>query len=320
MDSIAAWDRERLRAACAKLAAQGVFLGTSSWKYPGWRGQLYTDDRYIWRGRFSESRFERLCLAEYQEVFKTVGVDGSYYTFPDAESLGELISGAPPDFLFTFKVTDEITLKRFRNLPRFAGRAGQWNPNFLNSEVFVNRFLEPCAPFRKNIGVLLFEFSHFYPADFRRGRDFVKALDHFLGQLPSGWRYGVEIRNLHFLHPEYFAMLARHGVAHVFNSWTRMPPLLEQLDMPGSITTGEFLAARFLLKPGRPYAEAVRLFRPYQAVRELNAEGRAAGARLIRQTASGSGAKQAFVYVNNRFEGNAPATICAMIEQAERGS
>jgi hypothetical protein len=28
------------------LAAQGVFIGTSSWKYPGWLGTIYDRGRY----------------------------------------------------------------------------------------------------------------------------------------------------------------------------------------------------------------------------------------------------------------------------------
>ena len=28
------------------LADQGVFIGTSSWKYPGWMGDVYTQSRY----------------------------------------------------------------------------------------------------------------------------------------------------------------------------------------------------------------------------------------------------------------------------------
>ena len=54
------FDRDQMCAAAARLAQEGVFIGTSSWKYPGWLGQLYTKDRYVWRGRFSEARFERL--------------------------------------------------------------------------------------------------------------------------------------------------------------------------------------------------------------------------------------------------------------------
>src|SRR5262245_25598198 len=103
----------------AALARSGVYIGTSSWKYPGWRGMLYDEERYVFRGRFAQARFERSCLAEYGEVFKTVCVDAAYYKFPDSRYLDGLASQVPADFLFGFKVTDEITVKRFPNLARF---------------------------------------------------------------------------------------------------------------------------------------------------------------------------------------------------------
>jgi hypothetical protein len=68
---------------------------------------------------------------------------------------------------------------------------------------FPTAFLGPGEEFRAKVGLLMFEFSHFYASDFARGRDFVEALDKFLGQLPSDWSYGVEMRNKHFLHTEY---------------------------------------------------------------------------------------------------------------------
>jgi uncharacterized protein YecE (DUF72 family) len=310
------FDRVALQRALAVLAGKHVYLGTSSWKYPGWRGQLYTEDRYVWRGQFSESRFNKLCLAEYAEVFKTVCVDAAYYKFPDQRYLEGLFGDVPSDFLFSFKVTDEITIKRFANLARFGPRAGQSNEHFLNADLFASAFLAPCEPYRANIGVLIFEFSRFYPSDFARGRDFVAALGSFLAKLPSGWRYGVEIRNKHFLHPDYFALLARHGVAHVYNSWDAMPSVSEQLALPDSQTSPEFSVARFLLAPGRKYEQAVDLFSPYDQIKEPNEEGREAGAELIRRTAVRGSPKSAFLYVNNRFEGNALQTIVAMLEKA----
>jgi uncharacterized protein YecE (DUF72 family) len=42
----------------AELAAQVVFIGTSSWKYEGWLGQLYTPTRYEYRGKVAKTRFE----------------------------------------------------------------------------------------------------------------------------------------------------------------------------------------------------------------------------------------------------------------------
>jgi len=312
------FDRDQIKIAADTLARQGVFIGTSSWKYPGWLGQLYDQSRYVWHGRFSESRLERLCLTEYGEVFRTVCVDAAYYQFPDARSLADLGSQVPTDFQFAFKVTDQITLKRFPNLPRFGLRAGQPNPDFLNPERFASAFLEPCETIRNQVGLLLFEFSRFYPTDFERGRDFVDALDQFLGCLPKGWSYGIEIRNRHFLHPDYFATLSRHGVTHIYNSWQEMPPIEEQMGLPGSRTTPGLVAARLLLRPGRSYEDAVKLFKPYDRIKEPYPEGRAAGAKLIQETRQASGHARVYLYVNNRFEGNALETIASLIELADQ--
>src|SRR5260221_236349 len=117
------FDRDQLKAAAATLAQRGVFIGTSSWKYPGWRGMLFDEQKYLTRGKFSEARFNRECLAEYAEVFKTVCVDAAYYKFPDRRYLETMVAAVPDDFLFAFKVTDVITIKKFTNLPRFGLRA-----------------------------------------------------------------------------------------------------------------------------------------------------------------------------------------------------
>lgn len=308
------FDRDSLKAKAGALAERGVFIGTSSWKYPGWRGLLYDEARYVWRGRFAETRFERNCLAEYAQVFQTVCVDAAYYKFPAPNYLEEMMSQVPGQFRFAFKVTDEITVKNFNNLPRFGARAGQPNENFLNADLFASAFLAPCEPFKEKIGLLMFEFSHFYPSDFSHGRDFVEALDQFLGRLPKGWPYGVEIRNKHFLHPDYFALLNRHGIAHVFNSWGEMPPIGEQMGLSGCLPHPNLCGARFLLKPGRKYQEAVDLFSPYERVQEPNAEARAAGARLIQEGTAAGRERKTFIYVNNRLEGNALMTIEAMME------
>ncbi len=313
---MSAFNRDRLKGDLAALARQGVFIGTSSWKYRGWCGQLYDESRYVWRGRFAEKRFEQHCLAEYAEVFKTVCVDAAYYRFPDQRYLEGLVSQVPADFQFALKVTDFVTIKKFTMLARFGARAGQPNDDFLNADLFASAFINPCAPFKQNIGLLMFEFSHFYPNDYKQGRDFAGALDAFLEKIPPGWPYGVEIRNKHFLHPDYFAVLKKHGVAAIYNSWTGMPSVLEQAAMPESVTNESLCGARFLLKPGRTYTEAVELFSPYETTKEVYEEGRTAGGFLIRQGLQFQARRKTFIYVNNRLEGNALATIAAMIELA----
>ncbi len=156
---------------------------------------LYDESRYIYRGKFAMSRFEKNCLTEYAEVFKTVCVDAAYYTFPSVKYLEGLAGQVPSDFQFAFKVTDAITIKQFPNQPRFGAKAGRQNETFLNAGLFERQFLGPCETIRPHIGILIFEFSRFHTSDFEHGRDFVAALDQFLEQLPSGWPYGIEMRN-----------------------------------------------------------------------------------------------------------------------------
>ena len=95
-----------------------------------WYGQLYDEQRYLTRNKFSEKKSNETCLSEYAEVFKTVCVDAGYYKFPDERYLEKLISAMPQDFRFSFKVTDVIMLKQFTNPLRFGHLAGQVNSNF----------------------------------------------------------------------------------------------------------------------------------------------------------------------------------------------
>ena len=85
---------------------------------------------------------------------------------------------------------------------------------------------------------------------------------------------------------------------------------------PGSRTNPDLVAARFLLKPGRKYEEAVKEFEPYDSIKEENPEARAAGRALIAEGKAAGPKRRTFVFVNNRLEGNAISTIAAMLEPA----
>ncbi len=304
--------KDELKRCLADLAIQGVYVGTSSWKYPGWCGMLYDRARYEWHGKYSESRFNRYCIAEYAQVFKTVCVDAAYYNFPSRQQLQEMVEQVPEDFLFALKVTDAVTIKTFPNLERFGPLAGKPNDNFLNAGLFETGFLEPCKAVRSNVGLIMFEFSRFWPTDYEHGRNFIADLDGFLSRIPRDWPYSVEVRNRNWLHPEYFECLARHGVTHVLNSWEAMPSVSEQMALPGSRTNPELTAARFLLKPGRRYEDAVKMFEPYNQVKEEYPEARAACKALIEQGKAAGPKRRTFVFVNNRLEGNALRTIAAI--------
>ena len=72
------------------------------------------------------------------------------------------------------------------------------------------------------------------------------------------------------------------------------------------------IVTRALLKSGRPYEEAVQRFAPYRKVQEVNEDVRT-GLREIIDVAMVDGIP-AFIFINNRLEGNSPGTIIAITD------
>jgi uncharacterized protein YecE (DUF72 family) len=302
--------KEHLRTTLKRLADFKLFLGTSSWKYEDWLGSLYSPQRYFSGRRFSKSRFERECLREYTEVFRVVSGDFAFYQFPTAAFWKDLFAQVQSPFQFAFKAPEEITAPAFPNHPRYGSRAGSANVSFLDSVMFAQQFLEPLRPYLECVGVIIFEFPASSGKIFT-GEQFADVLAQFLKRIPKQFRYAVEIRSPSLFCAEYFRTLREEGVAHVFNSWTEMIPVGQQMSEPDAFTA-DFTASRALTALGRSYEESVRLFKPYTCVREPNAEVRQALRNLL--VRSKQRGEPAYIFVNNRLEGFSPGTIAAVAD------
>ncbi len=288
-------------AALAKRIPPLVRFGGSSWNYPGWRGLVYHRD---YEGKGASARM----LEEYAAfpLFRTVGIDSSFYAPPTEEVLNSWAERLPPGFPCVSKVWNQITVQTFAKAQN-PGRAGQRNQDFLNPDVFMEGIYEPYRRwFADHTGPFVFEFQSIGRHTGMGPERFADQLDRFFSELPPDGPYAVEVRNEEFLTPMYFAVLREHGVAHVFNSWTRMPGIGDQLDLPGALT-GPFIVARALLRRGRTYDEAVDAFAPYDRIQDPNPELRSDLLRLI-ETAVHTRIP-AYLLVNNRAEGSSPLTI-----------
>ena len=295
------------RAALARLGAAVpalVRFGASSWNYPGWRGLVY---RESYKGKRTSTRM----LEEYAKfpLFRTVGIDASFYAAPTPEVLRGWAERLPAGFRCVSKVWQQLTVHTWTKA-QDPGKAGALNPDFLNPALFVESIWEPySAHFADNVGPLVFEFQQVPRASGIGPGQFADRLDTFFSRLPRELPYAVEVRNEEFLTPAYFAVLREHDVAHVFNSWTRMPSIGAQLDLPGALTA-PFIVARALLRPGRTYDEAVDAFSPYDRLLDADGGVRADLVRLAQLAIAAN--VPAYVLVNNRLEGSAPLTILAV--------
>jgi len=290
-----------------KLSKKHIYFGTSSWKYEGWKGSVYKNNYK------SDKAFKEDCLKEYAEHFTTAGVDHTYYTWPVESTFKKYISQTPDELKFGLKVTERVTIFKYPNLRRYGKYAGKLNEDFLEPKVFKERFLKPLKPFKKRLGPIMLEFSQFYPGMLSSGGEFVDELDQFFKALKkeTDYQFAVEMRNKNWLQAPYFEMLAHHKVAHVFNSWTRMPSIGEQLELAKDYSPPCY-TSRVLLKPGKTYQDAVKDFSPYDKTIEKQPQVRNDVVKLIHQAIKS--AVPAYVFVNNRCEGSAPNMIDGILK------
>lgn len=302
-----------LDASIAKFRDQQLYFGTSSWKYEGWKDLIYRRDYK------TDKAFQAECLSEYAEHYSAVGVDHTYYTWPTAKTFETYCQQTPEGFLFLPKATERVTVFRYPNIKRYGKEAGLLNPDFLNAEAFIENFIRPLAPFRNRLGPVMFEFSQFYPGMLQNGSEFVERLGHFLAEVTSvgEMEFAVEMRNRNWLEKPYFSVLEELAVGHVFNSWTRMPSLAEQLEKAEGFDL-PFYLSRILLQPGVKYEQAVEAYSPYNRIQNEQPQLRKDAATIVDKARTEK--KRAFTLVNNRAEGCAPLTISAIIEILEKAS
>ena len=291
-----------------------IRFGTSTWTYEGWQGQIYTR-------KYTKTAFARECLGEFcqylyrgKPLFRTVGNDATFYRPPSANQLTRYLTQIPEDFQMCFKVWEELTIPTYAKHARYGSRAGQVNPNFLNADAFTKLVLQPYrdAQFGPNTGPFLFEFQrHGMPAE-----EFIGKLDDFFGSVSAEFRYAVEIRNAGLLGPRYHDMLRAHGVAHVYNHWSYMPPLAEQHQRMKTMTA-PFTVIRLLTPLKMTYEAAKKRAEPYDKIVGELPEMRKDTVSLIQEATAEN--RSTYILVNNRAEGNAPLTIQALIDRLQTG-
>lgn len=281
---------------------QYIRFGSSSWAFEGWQGLVYFRD-------YPHGSFKRDSLAEYaaDPRFSTVGMDLFFYQPPTVSLLQHYAEQLPPGFKACSKVWEQLTIYRFPNQARYGKLKGQLNPNFLNPELFVNTVLPPYQQaFGDHTGPFIFEFQYIKTGE-KSVSEFSQDLDRFFSALPKDFQYSVEIRNKNFLAPSYFDMLRSHGVSHVFNHWSYMPPISEQLKFDS--LTADFIVARVLTPLGMSYEATVQKFEPFDKIVAPLPEMRADVMKLVEIAIQSH--KIAYLLINNRAEGCAPLTIDA---------
>ena len=274
-------------------------IGTCSWKYPSWAGLVYSAAKGI------------NYLEEYARKYDTVEVDqwfwslfeGSAPRLPNPSDVEEYRRSVPAGFRFSVKVPNSLTLTHFQTRSKTAPLVP--NPHFLSVELFCE-FLSSLDPLREVLGPLIFQFEYLNRRKMSGPDEFRERLAEFLGQIPKGFEYAVEIRNQNYLSEAHFRFLVGHGLIPVLLQGYWMPPIAEV-----------YSAWRTSLLQAR--AVVIRLHGPDREGMEKDTGGR--WDRLIVRRDEelrdivamveellGAGVN-VYVNVNNHYEGSAPFTV-----------
>jgi uncharacterized protein YecE (DUF72 family) len=293
----------------AKRMHPKIHFGTSSWTFPGWAGICYPP-------KVTEAQLQREGLSLYSRypLFRTAGIDRTYYKPMSRAELEEYAAQLPSGFRCTEKVWDRLVMPVFPNHARYGIHAGQRNPSFLDAAVFHDMVHAPhVGVFEQHLATYIIEFPPLPPAGRPRPEVFAKRLARFLDEAPYGPRYAVEIRNRELLSEEYFAVLRERNVSHVYNYWSWMPTIGEQLDL--AEPPGDLLVARLMIRPGMDYEDRKAQFAPFDRLQDISEEMRDDIVRLARLALEKD--RDLFVIVNNKAEGCSPLTIADLARRLD---
>jgi uncharacterized protein YecE (DUF72 family) len=175
-----------------------VYLGTQGWSYPSWVGPFYP------AGTPSAAY-----LKHYATQFNTVELDTTFYAVPRASTIAGWRERTPPGFRFAAKFPQKITHEK----------------GLADCREDALYFVEAMSALDEKLGPLLMQMPPSWPATH------MDTLATFLGDLPPGFLYALEVRHKSWLARDVLPMLLglveKQGVALCLVQHAWMPHLDE---------------------------------------------------------------------------------------------
>lgn len=261
-------------------------LGTSSWSEQSWVGSFYPPGT-------KPADF----LSWYATQFKAVEADVTYYRVPGTAMVRGWEKKVPEGFRLCAKFPRSIV---------HGGESATPDPERVlvpdAVQADTDAFLGAMASLGGKCGPLVLQFPYFNRQAFPGPKPFLERLDGYLGRLPEGFRYAVEVRNKSWIAEPLLEILRARSVALVWVDLAYMPHPAD-LARERDILTTDFVYARLI--GDRKRVEALTQKFDHVVLDQRPRLER--WAELLRDLPSD--VREVYAFANNHYAGHGPATI-----------
>ncbi|MGI6438840.1 MAG: DUF72 domain-containing protein [Sphaerochaetaceae bacterium] len=268
-----------------------IIFGTCSWKYPSWKGLVYSSD--LKPMEYLQEYAQHYSMVEVDQWFWSLGE--SSFALPEKEVVTTYNNQTPESFRFTIKCPNALTLP-------FTPKQ-HINTSFLDEKVY-SQFLASLEPIHNKIGLLMLQFGYLNKQMIENQKAFEVRLSTFFDAIDSSFPLGIEMRNPKWINGQWFEFLSLHNIAPVFIQGYWLDDIVQ------TIRRYEHLL---------PQTISIRLHGEDRKGIEQEAQNRwdtliwpknrelAQVAQLL--THLSESGRTVYVQVNNHYEGSAPQTI-----------
>lgn len=156
-----------------------IFVGTSGFSYPEWKGTFYPED-------LPSKKY----LPFYAERFRTTEINNTFYRIPVPKNTEDWFQAVPDNFTFTLKLSQRIThQKRLKEVGEE-----------------MERFLLAAAGLKQKLGTILVQLPPYFKLN-------AEVFEEFLKNYASKARLAFEFRHDSWYVDQVYDLLRKHGCA-----------------------------------------------------------------------------------------------------------
>lgn len=199
-----------------------VRIGISGWTYKPWRGVFFP-------AKLAQKRE----LEYAASVFRTIEINGTFYSLQRPSSFQSWAERTPEDFVFSVKASRYIThVRRLRQIetplanffaagllklgPKLGPILWQFPPNFQYSRELVENFFQLLPKDTESASLLAQNHDRL-----AEGRAYVET------DRKRPIRHAMEIRHASFITPDFIALLRKYKIALVCADAVEWPRLMD---------------------------------------------------------------------------------------------